>query len=322
MTSERLEQQLDRVYGATLSARLAQEVDARVFAAVTNPPFISERSALPRRVRRAALLAVAAAMLVSVAAFGFELFTRILFLPGWQIAWQRSVEIGMEVPVDGGAVRLERGYADANQVVIGWSSTVDDRSENLSGEGGIETLTDAAGRSYTTSDGAGDETVDGGTIDILTFTPVDPLPAGDTTYTLSFPAGPAFTFILPVVGGTTVSPNLEAVAGGFGLTLTEFRAAPSRVIGTLTLETLADAPDGESWSPIVHLEHDGPGGVIGTGIRTHDDGTIEVFGVAGVDDASGHWTLTITELVGHDGGWPDNQQIRVDGPWVFEFDVP
>jgi len=320
MTSERLEQQLGRVYGATLSATLAQEVDARVFAAVTDPSVISKGSAL-RRVRRAVLLAVAAAMLVSVAAFGFELFTRILFLPGWQVAWQRSVEIGLEEPVDGGAVRLERGYADANQVVIGWSSTLD-RAENLSGDGGIETLTDAAGGRYVISDGAGDEIVDGGTINILTFTPVDPLPAGDTTYTLSFLAGPAFTFTLPVVGGTTVSPNLEAVAGGFGLTLTEFRAAPSRVIGTLTLNTLADAPDGESWSPIVHLEHDGPGGVIGTGIRTRDDGTIEVFGVAGVDDASGHWTLTITELVGHDGGWPDNQQIRVDGPWVFEFDVP
>ncbi len=320
MTSERLEQQLDRVYGATLSATLAQEVDARVFAAVTDPSVISRGSALGR-VRRAVLLAVAAAMLVSVAAFGFELFTRILFLPGWQVAWQRSVEIGLEEPVDGGAVRLERGYADANQVVIGWSSTLD-RAENLSGDGGIETLTDAAGGRYVISDGAGDEIVDGGTINILTFTPVDPLPAGDTTYTLSFLAGPAFTFTLPVVGGTTVSPNLEAVAGGFGLTLTEFRAAPSRVIGTLTLNTLADAPDGESWSPIVHLEHDGPGGVIGTGIRTRDDGTIEVFGVAGVDDASGHWTLTITELVGHDGGWPDNQQIRVDGPWVFEFDVP
>lgn len=320
MTSEQLEQQLDRVYGATLSATLAEAVDARVFAAVTNPLVISKRSALGR-VRWAVLLAVAAAMLVSVAALGFELFTRILFLPGWQVAWQRSVEIGVEEPVDGGAVRLERGYADANQVVIGWSSTLD-RAENLSGDGGIETLTDAAGRNYTIADGAGDETVDGGTINILTFTPVDPPPAGDTTYTLSFPAGPAFTFTLPVVGGTTVSPNLEAVAGGFSLTLTEFRAAPSRVIGALTLRTLADAPDGESWSPIVHLEHDGPGGVIGTGIRTHDVGTIEVFGVAGVDDASGHWTLTITELVGHDGGWPDNQQIRVDGPWVFEFDVP
>jgi hypothetical protein len=115
-------------------------------------------------------------MLVSVAAFGFELFTRILFLPGSQVAWQRSVEIGLEEPVDGGAVRLERGYADANQVVIGWSSTLD-RAENLFGEGGIETLTDAAGGSYVISDGAGDETVDGGTINILTFTPVDPLPA-------------------------------------------------------------------------------------------------------------------------------------------------
>lgn len=43
--------------------------------------------------------------------------------------------------------------------------------------------------------------------------------------------------------------------------------------------------------------------------------------LASLDDQSGEWTLTVTELVGYDPAQP-GEQTRLAGPCVFRFQVP
>jgi hypothetical protein len=315
-TSEAIEQRLASILGAPLSPELRERIDERVNRAVAIEP--AERRVSPmRRMRRAAALAGAAALLVAAGTLASDLFGQLLFQPGWGTAWERSAEIGQEVTVDGQTIRLERGYADSTQVVLGWTGTL---PEGIPDGERSSQLSDAEGREYRTSDAAGTDEVPGG-VTIGTFQPLDPLPAGDTEFTLWLADDVSFTFTLAVEGGTQTVIGVAANASAFDVTLVEFRAGRSSLLVYLSIEALPEAPQGEAWTPIGHLEFGGRS-ISLAAIRDGEDGTLIASAVEGFDDPAGDWKLVIDELVGHNGQWPENEQIRISGPWVFEFAVP
>lgn len=315
-TSEALEQRLQSMFDFPMTDGIRHEINDRVAAVVASDSLPAQTS--PRRpLRRAALLAVAATMLIGAGTIASTLFGQLLFTPGWQTAWDRSVSIGLEQTVDGNVIRLERGYADSNQVVLGWSGTV---PVELPGADRIWRLTDAAGHSYLPTVAAGtDEVPDG--ITIAAFDAVDALPGGAMEFKLSLADDVEFKFSLPVEGGSQIAIGGTTTASEFAITLDEFRAGRTSLLAYVTLDPLEGAPNGEAWTTVGHIEFEGESINAGGG-RVAEDGRLIISTVQGVDDASGHWSLVIDELVGHDGQWPDNHQIRVSGPWVFEFDIP
>lgn len=315
-TNDAIEQRLVSILEAPLSAGLRERIDERVNRAVAAEP-AERRVPLMHSMRRAAGLAGAAVLLVAAGTIASDLFGQILFLPGWETAWERSVEIGQEVTVDGQTLRLERGYADSTQVVLGWTGTL---PEGTPGGEGSSRLTDAAGREYRTADAAGTDAVPGG-VTLGTFQPVDPLPAGETQFTLSLADDVSFTFTLAVEGGTQVSIGGVAMASDFAITLDELRASRTSLLVYLSIEALPGALQGEAWTPIGHLEFGGRS-IDLAAIRDSEDGTLIASAVEGIDEPAGDWKLVIDELVGHNGRWPENEQIRISGPWIFEFEVP
>lgn len=315
-TNETLEQRLASIFDAPLSPELRDHIRDRIAHTVLQEP-MSRPAPVRRSLGRATVLALTAVLVVAAGTIASDLFGGILFQPGWESAWQDSIEIGQERTVDGHVIRLERGYADSNQVVLGWTGTLPDGFPGAHGPG---RLTDAAGREYRPSDGAGTDAVAGG-VTLGTFLPVESLPAGDTMFTFSLADEVSFTFTLPVIGGSDVAIGGTVIASDFAVTLEEFRAGRSSLLAYLSLEALQGAPDGEAWSPIGHLEFDGRR-INLSAIRDDEDGRLIASAVEGVENATGTWKVVIDELVGHNGQWPANEQIRVSGPWVFEFEVP
>jgi len=311
--NESIENRLTAIFNRPLTPEARSQIDAR-FARLGDAVTTQDRRRPSRSLRRASLLGVAAALMLAAAAVAVDLFGGLLFTAGWQTAWDASVEIGQEQTVAGELVRLERGYADIGQVVLGWTGIPPGEA------GAAAVLTDSVGRHYEVTDGAGTDAIPG-SVTLGTFRPVEPLPVGETEFTLSFGNDVAFTFSLPVHGGATVAVGGTSVASDFAITLEEFTATPTTLLATLSLDAREGAPDGESWTPIGHLEFDGRS-INLAAIRDREDGSIVGAAVEGVAEPAGPWKLVIDELVGHNGQWPENDQIRISGPWVFTFEVP
>lgn len=316
--SESIEQRLVRIFDRPVPDHLRRQINERLTAVQAETTASTGRSGW-RSLRRATVLALAAAITLAAAAIGFELFGQILFQPGWKVAWERSTEIGQQAVIGGETVRLERGYADATQVLIGWTTTAADPAALTHDDHGPISLTDAAGRPYLMNAGSGTDTVDG-TVNVMTFLPLEALTASENEFTLQFPDGVSFAFSLPVTAGTVASLDGAATAADFTLHVSEFRATPTGLGVYLSIDALPGAPVGETWVVIGHLEHDGQSFPI-SWVQDLEDGRQLASVVSGIEDAAGRWTLTVDELVGHNGAWPDNQQIRVSGPWVIEFEV-
>lgn len=312
-TNETIEQRLTAIFDRPLAPHALAQIDSR-FERIGDAAVDHYRGRLPRPLRRAGLLGAAAALLLAAATVAADLFGGLLFTPGWETAWESSVEIGQEQTVGGQVVRLERGYADIAQVVLGWTGAPPDDASVT------PVLTDGADRQYVVTDGAGTDVISGG-VTLGTFRPAEPLPSGETEFTLSFGNDATFTFILPVHGGAAVAIGSRSVASGFAITLDEFTASPTTLLTTLSIDAQEGAPNGESWAPIGYLEFDGRR-INLAAIRDDEDGKIVGAAVEGVADPAGPWKLVIDELVGHNGRWPDNEQIRIAGPWEFTFEVP
>lgn len=146
--------------------------------------------------------------------------------------------------IGGVTVRLQRGYADANRVAVGYTVEF---PKSVAAEGtpmvGVATLTDANGRRY-----HGLESMFAGAspvgAQVLNFETPDGLTAAhDNTFTLSiakvFAGGPSaspkesfsgpwvFTFTLASAAGRVVEPSLTVTSGDLRLTFTRSVVAPS-----------------------------------------------------------------------------------------------
>ncbi|MEX2210116.1 MAG: hypothetical protein WD846_04515 [Patescibacteria group bacterium] len=315
--SDPLEARLERLFAVDMPAALVARADARVNA-VAAAGARSRRHPAPN-LRRGLVLALVATFGLAAATIGaLTLYERVAHLapPGDEIAWERSVELGLSVETDAGTLTLARGYADANRVVLALGTSTQDV---VSGS----ELRDAEGRTYVPLGGFGYAELSGESVMLESWLAPEPLPPGEIELTLSpHGAQAAWTleFSLPVGGGVTLAPQLVADVRGVSVALERFSVSPTAVVAELQLGGL-DAE--RAWATIGRVSHDGDASLTDGGIQSIegiDDPMHQTTIVTtGADNPAGVWTVRIDELVGFDA---NGDQVRIAGPWEFTITVP
>lgn len=286
--------------------------------------------------RAGAGLLLAAAFFVMAASGGLQSLLVLLSGP-FDLPWHRGTAIGLSQVHDGYRVTVDRVYADATRLAV--ALTIVDELERTA-------TTQLQGFGSIVSDAGGEYGGFGGTSHPdgrWTATAVSwkvpatlPLPAGPRRIHLELPhiqvydgstgtfppdgdesgwvpwrevPGPwVFDFEVTVEGGgVTVEPDVATTADGLTVSVERLITAPSIVRLEVRGSGLTGdfAPHGEirhgaQVLRIVAADLDAPGGVIALVTDT------------GVEDPSGHWTVTLQQA-----GDPGPA-----GPWVLEFDVP
>ena len=326
---ERLEARLTDALAIEPTAGVLRRMDDRVAAALARPA-----RARPRRVRLAFAFAVAASALVLVAATS-TLLGLYQSIPGdaYRLAWDRGQVLGLSQTRDGYRVTLERAYADAGTVMLAVSVVdTEGRGHSQVGAGSIELRSPAA--EIQAAFGMGMPLDDRAAANIWWFSPASALAQGSLPVTVTVGsvsvrddatppptddgrwnpwhgiAGPwTFEFDLAVAGGLGLEPDVEpATAAGITLGLDSIVISPTVARAVFSIE---GAPADE-YAVVGTIRHDGTvlehgGGVVSAGSLQLTTGT-------GVEDPSGEWVVTVTELVG-----PSD---RPSGPWTFRFSVP
>ncbi len=251
---------------------------------------------------------------------------------------------------DGATLTLERAYADANRIVIGYSLRVPEAFGDyggISADMQVTPLTDSAGRWYSRTGSGGFADGRGAFYAYVVSFDAAPLPPGvqEATFDLTFPEvtgipkgtsktevlarGPwRFHFTVPVQPGRVVDQPQAIAAAGSTVRLERVVITPSltRVWVRIT------PPDGDSswhWLPIVDL--DGPGYVSGGPRGSHEvppgSGLFDHLFLTPPGPSGSRWVVNVSELVGMKP--PPTltpaerpQQRRLAGPWVFPFVIP
>lgn len=231
--------------------------------------------------------------------------------------------------VDGVTVHLQRGYADANRVALGYTvefpkSTVADPNAQL----GVATLTDERGTPYRGLM----STYTGGSplgAQVLHFeAPASQIDAHDITFTLSIPemraGGPGgqgfrgpwvLTFTLPSAAGREIQPALSVSTGELGVTFTRIVVTPSATrfdyrltrassSGAVT-GSIALIVGGRVLSAAGHCERDGKCSLMTTE-PLFDANALTLDAIQVIPDGSG---------VGVSEGSP--RHVRLSGPFVI-----
>jgi len=128
---------------------------------------------------------------------------------------------------------------------------------------------------------------------------------------------------LPIVGGRRVGLDTAATVDGVTATAAGLLSTPTVV--KVDVRWSDRGPMAGGWTSVGTAFHDGHELPIGRGGMTVDG--IETLSlVAGTEDASGHWKVVISEVIGNGneviGSSPGDGTVRLEGPWVLEFDVP
>ncbi len=222
---------------------------------------------LPARAAVLAAVLIILALLVGVAYAVAPLLMDI-----WQHNAMTNVEreglaqeLNLSQTVNGVTVTLERAYADANRIVIGYTcSSPGQPSGDVCDVGSVANLTDSAGRSYRPLSGlmgrGGAEQL---AAHVLNFDGAD-LPPGTSSATfhlavIQITAGKdgtgdaegawVFDFTLPVVPGRIAEVGQEATASEVTVRLDRVVVTPSEVRAYLRFTPPAVEAD-ERWSPI------------------------------------------------------------------------
>ena len=283
-----------------------------------------------------------------------------------------SQEVNLSQTVDGITVTLERVYADANRIVVGYTvNGSTDMPDNRNLFPAQVTLTDEQGIVFPAIGGVGRfipvgpgaeaaEAWTGGFVasfdaavvqgahealhlclvmDVETYVVPTPMPPTPDVYedrgspdpiVPVTTAGPfTFDFSVSFTPGHALEVQQTVEAAGVAVKLERVVITPSETRAYLCF----DPPDGESedWWPTVSWSTAG-GQIYGAGPGFHDqqvvtlgsartmvnrngEGRYSCSVLASLDDQSGEWTLTVTEL-------GQGEQTRLAGPWVFHFRVP
>jgi hypothetical protein len=356
-----LEADLRRAYAAKppsgLEAKLGAFAGSAVAATVA-------RSAPVRRpplriVRRSALVLIPVLLVVMASSVAGSRGLTGFFDEEGGYAWQHSERLGLSKTVNGYQFTLLRAYADVNQLVLDMSVR-DLESRGWTGLSVPVEVTDSAGGTWQEVGGEGEG--EPNTYDhILQFQPESaPATAGNLTFTVKVgsivapnpsagPTGDAlwhvldidttFEFDLPVHSGWIASPGVTVRRDGVPATVGGLPAAPRDGV-SVTLDRVVASPSqvrlemhlagvqATGFSPLLEVEH---GATVLTGVMaTVPMGSlaVTVWTSAGVEDGSGPWSVTISELVG-DSYAPRNEpdsdpgpQVRLAGPWVLQFTMP
>lgn len=339
-TADLLDDALASLFAAAPTAATLDRLDRRVARSLEAWRPHAGRSAQLRPGRRLALLGLIAATIALSGANGSLQALYFLIAGPFDTPWHRGTEVGLSQTVDGYTVTIDRAYADATRLALA-ISVVDERERPGTTQvmAFSTVVTDAAGE-YTSGGGAVSRP-DGAYAAVNIAwkqPPILPLPSGPRELHVVLPfimvrgdemppadadavewtpwvrvPGPwTFDFEIDVDGGTAIEPLAVADVDGVRVTVPRLIAASSVVRIEMRID--GDLPAG-AWSPIGEVRHDGRT-LRFVLLAMEPDGSVVIQTDAGVDDASGHWTVDVAEI---QGGPTDE---RLAGPWILEFDVP
>jgi hypothetical protein len=129
-----------------------------------------------------------------------------------------------------------------------------------------------------------------------------------------------FDFSVPFVPGRVAEPHTTVVDEGTPVTLEKVVVTPSETVALICI----DAPDQagyDEWLPISEIAVTGEQreAMAGSHIRLDDRCTLSRYWLP-LSSSAREWTLTVTEVVGFKRSGPE--QMRIEGPWIFEFEAP
>ena len=229
---------------ADLHAFFNPAVPSRLQAA---PPLVARRAFRPKwRWPRTALVAALAI---------FALGATYVVLPLLQSLWSEdrglqhvtraglARDLNLTQTIDGVTVHVQKGYADANRVAIGYSVELPPTTPEKDGpQLSVATLTDDHGNTYPS---LGFSTTNDSPLgaQLHNFEPVGVIAGRDIAFTLTIPEvvrapkgsgtvqtfpGPwVFNFTLPMAAARVVEPGLTFTRPGVELTITRIVVAPS-----------------------------------------------------------------------------------------------
>ena len=315
------------------------------FAAPTIP-------AAPARVRRFPVrrLALLAAGMAAVLAIVGGATASLLMVHGsfggdaYQYAWKHATMLGLAKTDQGYTVILEAAYADASQMILA-VSVVDAQNRGWSGldaSSADARFTDGTGPAWAMTQGASVPASTGAantiwldasappspgvhsvtvTVPAIRYRDPEPVGAGDPWHEVL--GSWTFTFDLPIAGGRRV--NLDTAATVHGVTATAVSLFSTPTVVKVDIRWSDLGATGSGWTSVGTAFHDGhelP--IIRAGATAGGIETLSL--VAGTEDASGHWKVLISQVVGNGtkvtGSAPGDGLVRLEGPWVLEFDVP
>lgn len=139
----------------------------------------------------------------------------------------------------------------------------------------------------------------------------------------------AFDFTTPFHFGIVVEPSQTVTAAGKQLTLEKIVITPSDMTAVICFDKPADGYS--DWLPIssiqVKSEETSAYARVGSQSSQDEAGCTTNHYFPSLYSYNGTWVLTVTELVGFnrsytETGEPRLDQLRINGNWLFEFELP
>lgn len=130
-----------------------------------------------------------------------------------------------------------------------------------------------------------------------------------------------FDFDVPFHEGKTIYPNQVATAANIPVTLKEMIITPSETKVTLCFN---EPEPGYDWSTLTYIDVQSQNQIISLpphSQRGMDETGCIINRYGSLQNHTGSATLNITELIGFNQK-PSEEQLRLDGPWIFEFELP
>ena len=322
----------------TFDDRLAAQMrvlDAAIPTPITPPMDLVQTRRRRFPMRRLVVLAAAVAVLGGATGTILSLYGG-LGGDAYQYAWQHATTLALRQTDQGYMVTLEAAYADQARLTLaisaldtqnrGWSG-IDAGSASArfaDGSGPVYMMT--SGGSTPASMGSANtvwldaaEPPSPGVHRMVVTVPAiryrDPEPVGSTDPWHEVLGSWTFTFDLPVVGGRRVDVSATATANNVTATAIDLFATPTTV--KIDVRWSNRGATFSSWTSVGTVYHDGHEMPIGGTETASDVETLRL--ISGTSDPSGHWKVVIDETI--ENG-PNGDQVRLQGPWVLEFDVP
>ncbi len=134
-----------------------------------------------------------------------------------------------------------------------------------------------------------------------------------------------FNFTIPFLPSQTLSIQQTVEAGNIQVRLEEVSITPSESQATVCVTPPVEDDTFTEWIPIANLDAGQEDTVSNGGSytlsQTEQEFCHRLIFPYSLADQPGQWTVTITEVVGFSNE-DYNKQMRLSGPWVFQFDVP
>ena len=299
-------------------------LDERVHGAIAAPTTSQRFRRLMPSPRLGIVVAVLLIVAVTAAAGGVTLIDRLMTKSDWtDKAWARSEPIGLSSTLGGQTVTVERGYMDANRIIIGM--TVEGKAdvaatlrvngrlaEGMFAIGKSRRGRSVDGHAFLTPPGIGEQARLQLEVRARAF-------PGQDSGSLGGPW--RFDFELPNSGGLAWAGTQTARASGVSVTLDELVVSPTTVRGHLLFDGTRIHSIKDNWGPIGAVIRGKKRTKLNLGKPTPGVQGFSFFTADGFDAKRGTWTVRIDRLVADGDTDIGQQMLRIKGPWVFEVDL-